>query len=198
MIDPLYYTWYIGSSELSSIQVGIRVEHCARRVMQHLGIPTHRLSTTQTTIYDFNANGTRPIGKIKLKCQIGYLKSEVTCYIIDVDTSYNLLLGRLWIHRNSIVSSTLHQVMKYVDEDEKVKTLIVKRHPFKSVENYFTDSLLYQNSLETNENPHPEKPDSGNGADTEPEEHEYLWKINSLVMSIDKLDFNTTANVEGE
>ena len=34
------------------------------------------------------------VGKIKLKCQIGDLKSEVTCYVIDADTSYNLLLGR--------------------------------------------------------------------------------------------------------
>ena len=62
---------------------------------------------------------------------------------IDVDTSYNLLLGRPWIHRNSIVPSTLHQVMKYIDGSEKVRTLIAKRHPFKGVENYFTDSLLY-------------------------------------------------------
>ena len=42
---------------------------------------------------------------------------------------------------------------------------------------------------------HPKEPDSGNETDTEPEE-ECLWKINFLVTSIDKLDFNTTANVE--
>ena len=65
-----------------------------RRVMQHLGIPTHRLSATQTIIYGSNTNDTRPMGKIKLKCQIGDLRSEVTCYIIDGDTLYNLLLGR--------------------------------------------------------------------------------------------------------
>jgi len=63
------------------------------RVMQHLGIPTHRLSATQTTIYGFNANVTRSIGKIKLRYQIGNLKLEVTCYVIDADTSYNLKLG---------------------------------------------------------------------------------------------------------
>jgi len=39
--------------------------------------------------------------------------------------------------------------MKYVDGDGKVQTLIAKRHPFKGVENYFTDSLLYQDSLDT-------------------------------------------------
>ena len=88
--------------------------------------------------------------------------------------------------------------MKYVGGDEKVRTLIAKRHPFKGVENYVTDSLFYQNSLEADENPHPEELDSGNEADTEPEEDECLWKINPVVMSIDKLSSDTTANVEGE
>ena len=78
------------------------------RVIQYLGIHAHRLSATQTTIYGFNANVTHPLGKIKLKCQIGDLKSEVTCYVIDADTSYNLLLGHPWIHANDIIPSTLH------------------------------------------------------------------------------------------
>ena len=43
--------------------------------------------------------------------------------------------------------------------------LIAKRHLFKGVENYFTNSLLYQDSLETDENPQPEELDSGSKAD---------------------------------
>jgi len=54
--------------------------------------------------------------------------------------------------------------MKYIGEDEKVRTLITERHPFKEVENYFTDSLFYQDSLEIDENPHLEEPDFGNEA----------------------------------
>ena len=81
----------------------------------------------------------------------------MTCYVIDADTSYNLLLGRPWIHHNSIVPSTLHQVMKYIDGDGKVRTLIAETHPFKGVDNYFIYFLLYQNSLETDENPQPEE-----------------------------------------
>ena len=138
------------------------------------------------------------MGKIKLRCQIRDLKSEVTCYIIDADTSYNLLLGRPWIHRNDIVPSTLHQVIKYVGENRKVRTLIAERYPFKGVKNYFTDSLLYQDSLEADKNPHPEELDSGNEADTEQEEDECLWKINPLVTSIDELDIDATANIKGE
>jgi len=46
--SPLYYTWYIRSSEVSSIQVdpGSALSIMPHKVMQHLGIPTHRLSTT--------------------------------------------------------------------------------------------------------------------------------------------------------
>ena len=50
----------------------------------------------------------------------------MTDYVIDADTLYNLLLGRPWIHRNTIVPSTLHQEMKYVSEDRKVRMLIVE------------------------------------------------------------------------
>jgi len=64
--------------------------------------------------------------------------------------------------------------MKYVGEDEKVRMLIAKRHPFKGVENYFTDFLFYQDSFEADENPHAEEHDSGNETDTEPEEEECL------------------------
>ena len=87
---------------------------------------------------------------------------------------------------------------EYVGEDGKVRTLIVERNLFKWVENYFTDSLLYQDSLEVDKNPHPEELNSGNEADTEPEEDECLWKINPLVMSIGKLSSDTTSNVKGE
>ena len=75
--------------------------------------------------------------------------------------------------------------MKYIGEDEKVRTLIAERHPFKGVKNYFTNSLFYQDSLQVDENPHPEEPYSGNEADTKSEEDECLWEINPLVTSID-------------
>ena len=70
---PMYFTGYIGSSEVSRIQVdpGSALSIMPRQVMQHLGIPTHQLSATPITIYGFNANGTRPMEKIKLKCHWG-------------------------------------------------------------------------------------------------------------------------------
>ena len=45
------------------------------------------------------------------------------CYVIDADTSYNLLLKRPWIHANWIVSFTLHMCFNYVGDDVVVRTV---------------------------------------------------------------------------
>src|SRR4051812_39124953 len=133
---PLYFMGYIGSTEIMRIQVdlGSALSIMPRRVMEHLSIPAHRLSATDTNIFGFNANSIRPIGKIKLRYPIGDLNTEVTVYVIDADTSYNLLLGRSWILRNHILPSTLHQIMKYVDTQGQVRILVAEQRPFKGVE----------------------------------------------------------------
>ena len=64
-----------------------------KRLLYFLGIPLYRLSITTTIIYGFNAGSNHPLRKVRLRYQIGNLKSEVTYYVIDADTSYNLLLG---------------------------------------------------------------------------------------------------------
>ena len=92
---PLYYTGYIGSTCIERVQVdpGSALSIIPKRFLYFLGILLYRLFATTTTIYGFNARSSHPLGKIRLRCRIGSLKSEVTCYVIDADTSYNLLLG---------------------------------------------------------------------------------------------------------
>src|SRR4051812_9902454 len=74
---PLYFIGYIGSMKITRIQVdpGSALSIMPSRVMEHLSIPTNRLSATNTNIFGFNANSSRPMGKIKLRCQIRDLKS---------------------------------------------------------------------------------------------------------------------------
>jgi len=57
-------------------------------------------------------------------------------------------------------------------EMEKSKRWSPKGIRSRGVENYFTDSFLYQDYLETDENPQPEELDFKNEADVEPEAEE--------------------------
>ena len=97
----------IESTHIERIQVdhGFALSIILKRLLYFLDIPLSSLSTTTMIIYGFNTESSHPLGKINLQCQIGDQKLEVTCYVIDADTSYILLLGRSWIHANWIVPS---------------------------------------------------------------------------------------------
>jgi len=151
---PLYYTGYIDSTCIERIQVDLRsaLSIIPKRLLYFLRIPLYRLSAMTIMIYGFNAGSSHPLGKIWLRCQIGDLKLEVTCYIIDADTSYNLLLGRPWIHANWIVPSTLHQCFKYVEDDATDEQCLLKNNCSKGCKitllmlSYIKKIVKYQNN----------------------------------------------------
>ena len=51
------------------------------------------------------------------------MESYPLFHVIDAKTTYNMLLGRPWIHQNGVVSSTFHQCFKYC-KNGQVKTII--------------------------------------------------------------------------
>ncbi|KAJ4970729.1 hypothetical protein NE237_007690 [Protea cynaroides] len=104
----------------------------------------------------YDANTRKAIGKIRLKCQLGSRQSQVTCYVIETDTSYNLLLGRPWIHENLVVPSTLHQCFKYVGEEGKVHKVFAEKRPFRASESHCADAKMYEQEAEAEEDTNPE------------------------------------------
>ena len=107
MIGPCIIQGTLGlhisrDTHIERVQVdpGSALSIILKRLLYFLGIPLSRLLTMTTTIYGFNAGSSHPLGKICLWHQIGDLKLEVTYYVIDAVTSYNLLLWQPWIHAN--------------------------------------------------------------------------------------------------
>jgi len=70
------------------------------------------------------------------------MKSNVFFHVIDAKTTYNMLLGWLWIHENGIVSSMLHQCFKYCQDGQMRKT-VVDTALFTIAEAYFIDVKFY-------------------------------------------------------
>ena len=54
------------------------------------------------------------LGAVNLTIQMGPAEFEAKFQVLDIDTSYNLLLGRPFIHMAGAVPSTLHQMIKLV------------------------------------------------------------------------------------
>ncbi|KAG9458311.1 hypothetical protein H6P81_002819 [Aristolochia fimbriata] len=110
--------------------------------MKDVGISAGDLSPSSLLIQGFNQEGQRTLGMISVKLHIGDMVAETPFQVIDSRTSYNLLLGRPWLHSNGVVPSTLHQCFKYW-ENGKQKTVHADKSPFTEAEASFADAKYY-------------------------------------------------------
>ncbi|XP_070045406.1 uncharacterized protein [Nicotiana tomentosiformis] len=89
---------------------------------------------------------------LTVKCEGYYVKRvmlddfEVTFQVLDMETSYNFLLGRPWIHVAGVVPSTLHQMVKFEYDNQEI---IVHREDVQSI--YRDPSVLCLEAREGSE-----------------------------------------------
>ncbi|XP_027181897.1 uncharacterized protein LOC113780281 [Coffea eugenioides] len=124
------------------IDGGSAVNIMSVRAMKELGISNDELSQSRLMIQGFNQGGQRVIGLIRFELLISELFSSALFHIIDTRTSYNMLLGRPWIHENEIIPSNLHQYFKYC-RDGIVRKVTTDDKPFTEAETHFVDAKFY-------------------------------------------------------
>nr|XP_027062834.1 uncharacterized protein LOC113689232 [Coffea arabica] len=141
---PLFVSAYVREQKMSRVLIdgGSAVNIMSVRAMKELGISSDELSQSRLMIQGFNQGGQRAIGLIRLELLIGELSSSALFHIIEAKTSYNMLLGRPWIHENEIIPSTLHQCFKYC-RDGIVKKVTADDKPFTEAETHFADAKFY-------------------------------------------------------
>ncbi|XP_070040778.1 uncharacterized protein [Nicotiana tomentosiformis] len=92
---------------------GFGVDICPLSTLQRMKIGTERIRPNNVCVRTFDGVKRDTIGEIDLILTIGPVDFEVTFQHLDMDTSYNFLLGRPWIHAARAVPSTLHQMVKF-------------------------------------------------------------------------------------
>ncbi|KAL4615632.1 hypothetical protein ACB092_07G140800 [Castanea dentata] len=117
---PLYVSGYAREQKIDRILIdgGSTINILPKMTMRRLGLAMEELSHNRLVIQGFNQGGQHAIDVIHLELIIGELTSNVLFHVIDAKTTYNMLLGRPWIHGNGIVPSTLHQCFKYLQKDD--------------------------------------------------------------------------------
>ncbi|XP_070022837.1 uncharacterized protein [Nicotiana sylvestris] len=99
---------------------GSGVDICPLSTLLRMGIGTGRIRPNNVCVRAFDGIKRDTLGEIDLILTIGPVDFEVTFQVLDMDTSYNFLLGRPWIHAAGVVPSTLHQMVKFEDKDREI------------------------------------------------------------------------------
>jgi hypothetical protein len=86
-----------------------------------LGMGHGDLTLTSIVLNDFAGNPSDTKGCVHVDLMIGSKTLLMTFFVIEGKGAYSLLLGRVWIHANCCIPSTMHQQLdQWVDNDTEV------------------------------------------------------------------------------
>ena len=140
---PLFVSGYVRKNKINRMLVddGSSINIMRKSTMTIISIKVDELSWSRLLIQGFNQGGQRAMGMILVKMTIGELKSSTLFHVIEARTSYSLLVGRSWIHENGVVSSIIHQCLKFYWEI--VKVIQGDTKPFIEAESHFANAKFY-------------------------------------------------------
>ncbi|XP_070040057.1 uncharacterized protein [Nicotiana tomentosiformis] len=75
---------------------------------------------SSVSIRAFDGSKRDNIGEIELTMTIGPVDFNIVFQVLDMETSYNFLLGRSWIHMARAIPSTLHQMVKFEYDRQEI------------------------------------------------------------------------------
>ncbi|XP_069152915.1 uncharacterized protein [Solanum lycopersicum] len=93
---------------------------CPLTTLRQLNFDLGKLEQNQVNVRAFDGVQRDTLGAVTLTLQMGPAEFSAQFQVLDIDTSYNLLLGRPFIHMAGAVPSTLHQMMKLVWKNEEL------------------------------------------------------------------------------
>ncbi|XP_059671018.1 uncharacterized protein LOC132316557 [Cornus florida] len=88
-----------------------------RDTFDRLEIKPDRLKPTGNPLLGFDGKRVEPIGTVEVVVHAAERVLMETFVVVEIHPSYNLLMGRGWIHRVQGVPSTLHLVMRCLGPD---------------------------------------------------------------------------------
>ncbi|XP_071926092.1 uncharacterized protein [Coffea arabica] len=99
---------------------GSALNICPWNTLTKLGFLDIKLRPSATVVRGFDGSRRESMGEADLVLEIGPAQFQVTCQVMDFSSVYNILLGRPWIHASNSVPSSLHQMLRFITNDQLI------------------------------------------------------------------------------
>ncbi|KAJ1400915.1 Ribonuclease H-like superfamily [Sesbania bispinosa] len=107
-----------------------------------LNMPSGRIRKSDITLSTFHGEAVESLGRVHAVLEVGPIRTVNVFHVVEGDSSYQLLLGRPWIHLHQCVQSTLHQCIKSNFRGKEIEIPGVKA-PFEATESHLIDAALF-------------------------------------------------------
>jgi hypothetical protein len=93
------------------VDIGAAVNIMLYSVLCRLGRSAGDLIKTNITLSNFNGQTLEAQGILSVDLAVGNKTVPTSFFIINSKSTYNILLGRDWIHTNCYIPSMMHQCL---------------------------------------------------------------------------------------
>lgn len=113
--DSLVISMPIGNCFIKRILVdnGSATNIMMLQTLKETGLTENDMTKKCTTLVGFSGETKRTIGKISLPTYAQVINLLQRFLVIDGESTYNIIMGRPWIHDLKPIPSTYHQVLKF-------------------------------------------------------------------------------------
>ena len=108
-----------------------------------LGIPRERIIPKPMQVAGIGALQQNTLGHVSLDLRVGPIWASTLMHVMERNTSYHIILGRLWLKVYRAMASTYHQCVKAIWRNKQVVIEAIKM-PFDRAELHFVKAALYQ------------------------------------------------------
>ncbi|PON48671.1 hypothetical protein PanWU01x14_235480 [Parasponia andersonii] len=117
--DPLVIKLQIGSALVGRVLVdgGRSIDILFLNTFDNMGLDRSALRPTCQPLFAFDSTRVCPLGIITLSVCAAERSMDVDFIVVDCQSSFNVIMGRGWIHAMHGVASTLHQVLRCQSKD---------------------------------------------------------------------------------
>ena len=105
------------------IDNGSSLNVCPLATLHLLGVNIAQVKPSTTTVRAFDGSKREIVGEIDLEVEIGPQAFVISFQVLDIPRSFNLLLGRTWIHSAGAIPSSLHQKVKFIINGQIITVL---------------------------------------------------------------------------
>jgi len=112
-LKALFVKGRVDGQPVSKILIdrGVAINIMPYVMFQKLGKGDQDLTKTDMMLKDFEGNVSPAKGAVCVELMIGSKTLPTTFFVINRKGTYNLLLGRYWIHANCCIPSIMHQCL---------------------------------------------------------------------------------------
>ncbi|RVW68778.1 hypothetical protein CK203_060953 [Vitis vinifera] len=89
-------------------------------VISHMGHSLTGLKNPRRILSGFNGSSTTSLGDIVLPIQAGPVTLNVQFSVVQDLSTFNIILGRTWLHYMKVIPSTYHQMVSFLTKDGKI------------------------------------------------------------------------------